>query len=242
MAVSAAIWATKRIIFNGEVNAVQNIILSLGRDALRAVIGRIDQLHKLVAEDNLIESLYTDPDIPSILSDLCNQQGVAETILFNDHRSPGRKESDLAFAVRKERVTYVQTKCAGLQLPILKDRELRNSLTHIDGRLPDELAANNIGWLIDVAVEKRGVLEGVIANQLDPHGLSPSGLTARYCRSYIASEDIILHFDHEVSLSGLREEINLVLGSLFGEPPRPIPQLTRVAPLTKAMPFKASRS
>jgi hypothetical protein len=240
MAQPAAIWSTRLIMFDGEVDATQNVILSQARNALHALIARIDQLHQLVGQDNLIEGLYTDPAIPGILSDLCAQQGLAETILFSENKR-GSKESLLAFSKRKERVAHVQKLCGILPLPILKDRDLRNSLTHIDEKLPDELAAHDkTGWFIDVAVEKRGAFAGMLGNQLNsPSGLSPPGLEVRYCRSYIASEDVILHFDHEVSLDKLRQEANIVLGAVFGESPHPVPQMPpRSPPLTRAVPLK----
>lgn len=231
-----AIWSTtKRIAFDRGITVVQNIILSHARVALQSVIERIDEVRRLVSQDNLIEHIYSEPAVPGLLTDLCFQQGLAATILFKD--GIDRRESEGAAKSRKDRVALVSDWCKHLPITILKDRELRHSLTHVDERLADNLmSTERTGWVIDSAIETRDVK--LLGNQLRKDAKSPSGLKIKFCRSYIASEDVLLHFDHEISLEKLREEANMVLAAVHGVPPVPVPQLpARKTALTKALPF-----
>ena len=201
----AAIWSLRLVVFDKGIGLTQNVILSQAADALRAVVDRIRTLQALIASSP-IQDTYISPAIPGMLSDLCYQAGLASTILFNNS-SRGKKESALAFSLRKERLRYVQDLCASqnLQTPILKDRSLRNALTHIDEHLADALTQDaNVGWLIDSAIESRTQFS------------APPGLCVGYCRSYIRSEDKIVHLDHELPLSALAAECTAVRAVVFG--------------------------
>ena len=154
MVEPSAIWSTRLIVFDKAVSLTQNVILSHARFALHAMIERIDALHEMAkAMPNLV-NMAPHPGIPAILTDLCNQQGIASTILFND-RPKTRQESDLAFALRKKRVEYVKYWSKQVPIKILSNRKMRNSLTHIDEHLADALAKPKTGWFIDVAIGKR---------------------------------------------------------------------------------------
>ena len=201
----AAIWSLRLVVFDKGIGLTQNVILSQAADALRAVVDRIRTLQALIASSP-IQDTYISPAIPGMLSDLCYQAGLASTILFNNS-SRGKKESALAFSLRKERLRYVQDLCASqnLQTPILKDRSLRNALTHIDEHLADALTQDaNVGWLIDSAIESRTQF------------LAPRGVRVGYCRSYIRSEHKIVHLDKELPLSALAAECTALRAVVFG--------------------------
>jgi hypothetical protein len=205
----AAIWGFSKVVFDQEISRTQNIILSHGREALNAVLERIEALRKLIQSSPLVNA-YPAPEIPSVLSDLCYQAGLASTILFNDIKK-GRRESEIAYRLRRERVDYVQKWCNTqyLNISILRNRDLRNALTHIDEHLADALAAEpNVGWFIDSAIASR--------REFSP----PDGIKMAFCRSYISDEDIIVHLGHEVTLRELANECAAVLAVVFGCPPR----------------------
>ena len=102
---------------------------------------------------------------------------------------------------------YVNTFCDAQSVaPLtLRDRSVRNALTHIDERLADILTAEgNVGWFIDVAISARD------------EWAAQEGITIGFCRSYIAGEDCILHLGQELNLSLLRHECVEVLAVVFG--------------------------
>ena len=202
----AAIWSTRRIVFDRDISLTQNLILSQGSAALAATLHRINSLRSLTATSPL-QGTYRAPEIPSILSDLCHQAGLASTILFHDGKR-GRKESEYAYALRRQRVEYVNFWCSaqGVSTPTLKDRTVRNSLTHIDEHLADALSeSNNVGWFVDVAVDTRSQFS------------SPDGITAKFVRSYIRQEDLIVNLNKEISLEALRRDCAAVLAVVFGQ-------------------------
>lgn len=194
----AAIWSTRRIMFDREIGATQNVILMQGASALRATIRHIDRLPQM----HILHA-----DIPSILSDLCYQAGLASTILFNDATKRGPKETPAAYDLRVARTAYVRALCdeRGFDPRSLRDREVRNALTHIDERLGDILTGDETkGWYIDSVIQTR--------NQFDP----PPGITINYCRCFLASEENILHLGHELNIKNLRTECLDVLAIVFG--------------------------
>ena len=148
MSEPAAIWSSKLVIFDKSISLTQNVILSHGREALHAMIRRIDRLHAMLKDTPQIKNAYFNPDIPSTLTDLCTQQGIASNILFNDG-SRSRYESERAFKLRKERVAYVSHWIKGVPVKILSDRKLRNTLTHIDEHVADALTKPKTGWMIN---------------------------------------------------------------------------------------------
>ncbi len=203
----AAIYSTNQVIFDRELSDTQNLILFQGFSALEATCFRIDYLYKLCGpkEGN---KLFTGRDIPTLLQDLCAQAGIASQILFNDNPNKYRNESKIAYELRHERVEYVNRFCVDQQFrpEILTDREIRNSLTHIDERLPDILTQEDgIGWFIDYAASIRSAFP-------KPEGINEF----KYCRSYVHNESKILHLDHELNLDILAKECLIVLKIVFG--------------------------
>jgi hypothetical protein len=194
----AAIWSMNRIVFDREISSTQNVILSQGASALISTIRHIDRLRQLTV---------VSPEMAPTLSDICYQAGLASTILFND--SPkGSKESQIAYAIRIERKQYVFALCAAQNLSILtlKDRDVRNALTHIDERLGQILTKEpNVGWYIDSAIHSR--------NQFD----TPAGIAIKYCRCYLMDEGKILHLGHELDVIDLRRQCVVVLAAVFGK-------------------------
>jgi hypothetical protein len=211
MAKSFPIWSTKCIVFDKSISDTQNVILSHGRMALQALVNRIDRLHTFVAAYPQLKNLYPHSDIPATLSDLCFQQGIASTILFNDGRRR-EGESTVAYKLRLDRVAYVRQRCSLIATAVLSNRKIRNSLTHIDEQLAKALTKENTGWFIDVAISRR-----------DEFTPLKSGTQIAFCRTYIASEDVILHLGNEISLRSLRQEANDVLMAIWQEPPHEPP-------------------
>src|SRR6185312_5128880 len=87
----AAIWSNRLIVFDKDMSNAQNIILAQGRDALVALINRIDHLYGLMRAFPTLIEFYPHPEIPQVLSELCYHQGVASNILLNDS-GPRRDE------------------------------------------------------------------------------------------------------------------------------------------------------
>jgi hypothetical protein len=200
----AAIYGMQGIVFDKGISNTQNIILSQGREALKAVIRRILQLEEY-ANSNPIKNAGIDERTHSIISDLCYQAGLASTILLNEAKK-GDKESDLAYRLRIKRVKYVKTFCDSekIELKVLKDRGVRNALTHIDERLADILTEKeNVGWFIDVA--------------LGPQGWNTKDeIEMKFCRCYDITTRRILHLEHELSVPELYEECMALLAVVFG--------------------------
>ncbi len=126
--------------------------------------------------------------------------------MFSDGKK-GWQESDYAYQLRKERVAYVKRWCdaQGVSAPMLQDRGLRNSLTHVDEHLADALERTPMtGWFIDVAIDSRSGLN------------APDGIAIAFCRSYIRDEDKIVHLEHELAISDLEKECRAILAVVFG--------------------------
>jgi hypothetical protein len=205
MTEPSAIWSQRNVIFDKPLGLTQNVILSHARVALEAIISRIDSLHELVASDTKLLEFYPNPEIAPILSELCFHQGLASTILFDDS-SKKQRESGTAFRLRKTRVEYVKGKCAALRLKVLTSRKIRNSMTHIDEYLADEMQRPKTGWMIDSAIGRR-----------DQFTAKQHGIDVAYCRVFIASEDTLLHLGNEISLKQLREEATVVLATIWSQ-------------------------
>jgi hypothetical protein len=206
MAEPSAIWSAKLIIFDKSISLTQNVILSHARVALHALVDRIDRLHQQVRDSPPIVDFYAHPDIPSTLSDLGFQQGVASTILFNDGPKSAR-ENSASYQLRLDRLAYVKRHCANISTTVLENRKIRNSLVHVDEYLARELAkAPNTGWMIDSAIGRRDQFT------------APPGISIGFCRMYIASEDVLLHLGNEISIAALRAEAKGVLSAIWGEP------------------------
>lgn len=199
----AAIWGIQNIIFNKDISNTQNIILSQGREALKAIIRRILELEKYSTSGPLVNA-GIDDRIHSIISDLCYQTGLASTILLNESKK-GSMESKTAYQLRMERVHYVNKLCheQNVEISIMKNREIRNALTHIDERLADSLTQKeNIGWFIDVAI--------------DPNGWkTENNLEINYCRCYDIINKRILHLGYELDVCTLYKECLAVLAVVF---------------------------
>lgn len=82
----AAIWGMQQIVFDADISNTQNIILSQGREALKAVIRRILDLEALSSKGPIVNA-GIDDRAHSIISDLCYQAGLASTILFKKKRN-----------------------------------------------------------------------------------------------------------------------------------------------------------
>jgi hypothetical protein len=205
MAEPAAIWSVQRIIFDDDVSLTQNVILSHGREALKAIVRGVVTLAEISATGPLVNSC-SDPRLPSLISDVCYQAGLASTILFNTVRK-GRQESSFAYRLRQERVEYVKTLCddQNVEIRTLLNRDVRNALTHIDERLADILTEEeNVGWFIDTAIDP--------GNKQIP----PDGIEVKYCRCYDLRNHRILHLGHVLDLKVLYAECAAVLAVVFG--------------------------
>ena len=201
MAEPAAIWSPRQITTNKTISLTQNVILSYARDALNTVIARIELVHtitKLLPGQNF----SVGPDLPSLLTDITLHQGIASLLLFNDGRR-GHRETEAAYASRTERIAYVANRCSHLELPNLKSRVTRNALTHLDEYLVGELAADNTGWCIDMAVKSRSEF------------VPKRPIQIAFCRSYIIDEDKLLNFGNEIRLSDLKSECEQVLALVW---------------------------
>jgi hypothetical protein len=218
MTEPSAIWSINNQLFDRNISITQNVILSHGRFALQALVRRIDRLYELLQFMPGLKGAYVHHDIPSTLTDLCNQQGIASAILFNDGPKQ-RLESDKAHKLRLERIAYVKHWTKDVPIKILSNRKVRNSLIHIDEYIADAFSKPKTGWFIDGAIDRR--------NQYTP--TNPE-IGVGFCRTYIRSEDMILHLGNEISVAKLRWEALAILAAVFGEQhpgtlsrPAPIP-------------------
>jgi hypothetical protein len=200
----AAIWSLRKIVFDDEISLTQNVILTQGSSALQATINRIDSLAELGPREGNV--MFVNSNIAPILQDLCSQAGIATSTLFNNGNK-SRFESDLAYKLRVERIAYVKKLCdeQNFKPETLTDREIRNSLIHIDERLADILTNEKyVGWFIDHVASIRNSFEPI------------EGITIKYCRSYIHNENKILHLGNELDLTLLRQECLAILAIVFG--------------------------
>ena len=205
-----AIWGMQQIVFDKDISHTQNIILSQGREALKAVIRRIADLEKF-SNSRLLVNAGINDRTHSLISDLCYQAGLASAILLND-AGKGFKESKTAYKLRVQRVAYVKKFCEEqkIEIRILNNREVRNALTHIDERLADCLTEKeNVGWFIDVAVDP---------NQFKPN----KEMEVRYCRCYDIVNKRILHLGYELDVPVLHHECLAIFAVVFGESKQPI--------------------
>jgi hypothetical protein len=74
------------------------------------------------------------------------------------------------------------------------------------------MARPKTGWLVDAAIGRR-----------DQFTAAHHGIKIAFCRTYIASEDVLVHFDNEISLAELRREANEVREAIYGAPRTPLP-------------------
>jgi|GEM_PF-2800445 len=203
----AGIYGLRNLILDRKLNNVQNLILTQGSSALQATLARINYLYQSCGpkEGNKV---FADPNIPPVLQDLCAQAGIASQILFNGSPHKSRLESQTAFELRLERFEYVKKLCdeQNFEPKILTDREIRNSLTHIDERLADILTQEEgIGWFVDYTASNRNSFP-------IPEGVKE----IKYCRSYVHNESTILHLGNELNLDGLIHECAAILAIVFG--------------------------
>lgn len=205
MAEPSGIVSSQRIIFDQGISRIQNAILSQGACALEALIARIDRLRSLIASSPIAD-LFIDPEIPGVLSEIGFHQGVASTVLFND-KAKGDREPGPDYRLRKDRIDYVRQRCIGISTAILSDKKVRNSLTHVDEHLARRMRKPNTIWIIDTAFARR--------DQFAP----PPGTRLAFCRTYISSEDVLLHLENEISLPSLQKEAVSVLARVFGIKP-----------------------
>ncbi|MYM87506.1 hypothetical protein GTP91_09975 [Rugamonas sp. FT82W] len=201
----AAVYGMNRLIFDRSLSTTQNVIMTQGATALSATINRINNMYAIL-NTSVTKGAYIGPEIASILSDLCYQAGLASTILFNN-KPRRRLESEDAFKLRAERAAYVENRCQdrGINISILNDTSLRNSLTHIDEQLTDALRAEaSIAWCIDLAIDSRNYFS------------APDEITVKYCRCFIKDENSIVHQEHTMSVVELRNECKNILSVIFG--------------------------
>ena len=201
-----AIWSLRKIVFDKDISIIQNTVLTQGSSALRAAIDRIDKLweYTKVAHENVV---IHHPDVAPTLSDLCYQAGLASTILFNN-APRGKGESNFIYRLRAERISYVSRYCRenNVKVVILKDKRLRNALTHVDEHLAKEMTKEpNVGWYIDMAI-------GTPDSMNIPGAISK----VKFCRTDIKKRDEIVHLSHKVNVAALRLECEAVLGGVFG--------------------------
>ena len=200
----AAIYGFQLLNLEGcPLSLTQKVILCHAREALSGCADRIGQLRSYVATSPLKNASF-DPRIHTLVSDICYQAGVASTILFT--RDKPKNTSETARNLAKERYDYIQRICqqAGLNCPTLRNREIRNALTHIDERLADAMTADpGIGWFIDVAFEPDLLQKH---REISEH---------RYCRCYDTANDQILHLGQELCLRSLKLESEQLLLHIF---------------------------
>lgn len=207
-----AIWAQSLVMFDEEISPTQNVILSQGRQALSALLLRIDRLYKVLAEPPLIENFYPHPEIPHLLTEICAHQGVASSIMFNG--SPrASDESARAYELRIARYRYVREFCdaANVDLSILRSKTLRNKLIHIDSHVEKAMRTPETGWIIDSAIGYRDQFR------------NPDVKKVGFCRTFVVQEEKILHLGHEIFVPDLYNQTVSVLACVFGVPPKALP-------------------
>lgn len=209
-----AIWANHLVVFDKSLSLTQNVVITQGRGALQALIRRIDRLYQLLHDQPRLLDFYIHPEIPQVLTEIFAHQGVASSILFNGSPRP-RDESARSYQLRIERFEYVRDLCdtASVSRAILTNRTLRNQLIHMDSHVEKAMRTPNTGWFIDSAMAYRDQFQ------------APNGITTGFCRTFISSEEVLIHLGHEISVKGLRQEATDVLRALFGETPTEPPSL-----------------
>lgn len=208
----AALWSTRLIVFDKSISMTQNVILSQGRYALQDLVRKIDILYdRLKYLPNLIDG-YVHEEIPQIVGEICFHQGLASSIMFNDSER-GNKETARSYRLRLERFKYIKDMCreAHTDVSLLGNRIIRNQIVHMDHYIAQAMKKPNTGWFVDIAIARRDQFT------------APPPLEIGFCRCFIASEEIILHLDNEISVRKLRAEATSVLSIVFGTPPIPPP-------------------
>lgn len=210
----SAIWSTRNQIFDKKISNTQNIIMSQGRFALSAMLDKISELYECLHATPQMSGMYPHPRIPQILSEICIHQGIASSVLFDKPKRDNEK-SAAAYKLKLERFEYIKNICETnfIPVPILSNRKMRNELIHIDEYLFKNLRKPDTGWFIDVAIDSREQFK------------NPNIKHYGFCRSFIASEEIIIHFDNEISIPKLWHEATAVLAAAFGTPPKEQPLL-----------------
>lgn len=178
---------------------------------------RIRAIGKIIDSKTLVNCV-TDDRIVHLISDLFNQAGVAATILFNDNPQGGKKnDPDYVYALRLERVKYVEELLAAenVEVSILKDRDLRNSLTHIDEHLAKALTQDEqTSWWVDVCMDMTEKWE------------IPGAKKVQFCRCLDFKTGHIIHLNHDVDIGTLLFECLIVLRVIFGIDENRIPSPT----------------
>lgn len=209
-----AIWANHLVVFDKSLSLTQNVIITQGRGALKALVRRIDRLYTLLHEQPNLVDFYINPEIPQVLTEIFAHQGVASSTLFNGSPRSG-SESARAYKLRTERFEYVRDICdsAGISRDILTNRTLRNKLIHMDECIERAMRTPNTGWSIDSALAYRDQFQ------------APNGIKVGFCRTFIVAEEVLIHLGHEISIKQLRKEAQNTLSALFGDPPTAPPAL-----------------
>lgn len=198
-----AVYGMQQIVFDKSISNTQNIILSQGREALKAVVRRIIELEDFSSAGS-IQNAGTDDRAHSVISDLCYQACIASTILLDNAKV--KQESKVAHQLRMDRIAYVQALCESqkIKIVLLRDRRIRNALTHIDERLADILTEKkNAKWFIDVTIDPS---EWQMVKPFEDN----------YCRCYDFINKKILHLGLELDILKLYYECLALLAAVFG--------------------------
>lgn len=198
-----AIYGMQQIVFDKSISNTQNIILSQGREALKAVVRRIIELEDFSSAGS-IQNAGTDDRAHSVISDLCYQAGIASTIFLDNAKV--KQESKVTHQLRMDRIAYVQALCESqkIKIVLLRDRRIRNALTHIDERLADILTEKkNAKWFIDVTIDPS---EWQTVKPFEDN----------YCRCYDFINKKILHLGLELDILKLYYECLALLAAVFG--------------------------
>lgn len=117
-----------------------------------------------------------------------------------------KQESKVAHQLRMDRIAYVQALCESqkIKIVLLRDRRIRNALTHIDERLADILTEKkNAKWFIDVTIDPS---EWQTVKPFEDN----------YCRCYDFINKKILHLGLELDILKLYYECLALLAAVFG--------------------------
>ncbi len=144
---------------------------------------------------------------PEPMDSLIAAVGAAANLskLLDDNRP--RRMSDDAWDVRRQRVASLRSALAGLELPTILSRDLRNSIEHFDERL-DELVAEERN------TSGRSLIYNMTVSRLAV--LPPLGVPGELfpLRVFEASTGILSNFGEQIDTQELAEEAASIMAAL----------------------------
>lgn len=184
---------TSVIIPHAALNPIWMVIRE-GLISLNALVDHIDALEALAGDEPVSSSrggyLVSDPEIYKGCKSIGDSLALASLTLFERKKLENRKDQ----TARSEKGEAVDALCAGIDVSVFFDRQLRDRMVHIDEWIPRMIRRfPDSPWVSGFGLTHRRLI-----------GIGGSNSPIIYNRVFIFDEHRILHLEKELDIKALR--------------------------------------